>query len=142
MNETTNENINSLNHELGKLASSKDKLDYFFTIYSNLDLHPKFSNSTRVHIEFWLYSTRKTELRELMISRYDMYKNLLKSILVEGIERGEISGNVNAEELSLIFWGLIDGVSLHFTMLLDEYPYKKVYEEIKELIYFKLGFPQ
>ncbi|MDN3015313.1 TetR/AcrR family transcriptional regulator [Paenibacillus sp. BSR1-1] len=140
MNQHTNENITSLKRELEKLADTREKLDYFFHLYSHLDQHPQFSNSTRVHIEFWLYSTRKNELRDIMLARYELYKNLFKRILVEGIEKGEISTHVNPDELSFIFWGVIDGISLHFAMLLDQYPYQKVYKEIQELIYTKLGF--
>ncbi|MGG3470627.1 TetR/AcrR family transcriptional regulator [Neobacillus pocheonensis] len=138
MNQHTNENISNLKVELEKLSCTKDKLDYIFQLYSQLNEQPQFANSTRVHIEFWLYSTRKEDLRDLMLDRYEMYKTLFNTILVEGIKKGEISSSVHTDEIAQIFWGLIDGISLHYSMLLDKYPYKQVYNEMKELIYTKL----
>jgi hypothetical protein len=44
----------------------------------------------------------------------------------------------NPEELSLIFWGVIDGSSLHHAMLLQHYPFQNVITELKQLIYSKL----
>lgn len=140
MNQQTEENMGRLKSNLSSLSSSKEKMDYLFETYSNLNYHPHFQNLTRVHIEFWIYSSRKEDLSELMISRYQMYKSIFKEIVEEGIQKGEFPSDANAEELALVFWGFIDGASIHFLMLGNEhYPYQNVFKTIKKLIYSNLA---
>lgn len=140
MNQQTEENMERLKTNISSLSCSKEKLDYLFETYSNLNNHPQFQNSTRVHIEFWIYSSRKEDLSELMMSRYQMYTGLFKGIVDEGILNGEFPSDANAEELALVFWGFIDGASIHFLMLGNEhYPYQNVFKTIKKLIYSNLA---
>ncbi|MCM3765563.1 TetR/AcrR family transcriptional regulator [Neobacillus niacini] len=138
MNERTSESINKLRDELGRLKTSNEKLEHLFNVYSDVNKTSDYVNATRVHIEFWLYSTRKDDLRTIMISRFNMYKDLFKTIIDEGIKNGEFSKKANSEELSLIFWGVIDGSSLHHAMLLELFPFQNVITELKQIIYLKL----
>lgn len=138
MNERSTESINKMKEDLGKLKTSYEKLEHLFAIYSNVNKAPDYVNMTRVHIEFWLYSSRKNDLRKMMISRFNLYRDLFKTIIDEGIKNGEFSKSANSEELSLIFWGAIDGSSLHNAMLLEHYPFQSVITGLKEVIYSKL----
>ncbi|WP_066307997.1 TetR/AcrR family transcriptional regulator [Bacillus sp. FJAT-29814] len=138
MNQRTSESINKLKDELGRFTTSHEKLEHLFNTYSDVNKTSDYVNMTKVHIEFWLYSTRKDELRTIMISRFNMYKDLFKTIIDEGIKNGEFSKKTNSEELSLIFWGVMDGSSLHHAMLLELFPFHNVITELKQIIYSKL----
>ncbi|WP_409302747.1 TetR/AcrR family transcriptional regulator [Peribacillus sp. SCS-155] len=139
MNATTKENINLLKNNMQQYNSTKDKLEYFFSVYSNLENNDQYLNSVLVYIEFWLYSSRKSALRNLMIDRYHLYLDFFKDLIIEGITNGQCSPTADPEEISHILWGIIDGVSLHYAMLTpNNYPFKEIINQSRCFIFNEL----
>ncbi|MCA1029435.1 TetR/AcrR family transcriptional regulator [Bacillus timonensis] len=131
----TDSYISLLEETFQKLSSATEKLDFLFSRYIDANLSEQWQRLIQVHIEFWINSTRHEEIKQYLIQRFNMqYRGFLAEVIKEGISTGEFNEKADPEIISSLFWGIIDGVCLHYSVIGDEYAYREVLQKAKEMI--------
>lgn len=136
MNEQTRANFDYFKENFITITSATEKLLFLLKTYRDVSLTEEFKNLILVHGEFWLSSSRKKEIRSIMLERYqNVYINFVKEILDEGIESGEFKQDINSSVFATLFWTFIDGICLDYAVIGDEYPYCEVFRQTENMIF-------
>ncbi|MBS4172952.1 TetR/AcrR family transcriptional regulator [Bacillus sp. FJAT-49736] len=136
MNEQTKANFEFFQEKFKSITSAAGKLQILFETYREISLTEEFKNLILVHGEFWLSSSRKEDVRSIMLERYqNIYKNFVMTILEEGKENGEFKTDIDSSVIAALFWTIIDGICLDYAVIGDEYPYCKVFHKTEEMIF-------
>ncbi len=139
MNMRTDQDFAKIDKQFEGMKTATEKLTYLFSVYTKAQSNPKWQNSIRVHIEFWITSSRQEELQKLMIDRYNQkYLSYLENVLQDGINRGEFHENCDPRLVASLFWGIIDGVCLHYSVIGEHYAYKEIINKAEEIIFHYL----
>ncbi|MFS0861822.1 TetR/AcrR family transcriptional regulator [Fredinandcohnia sp. 179-A 10B2 NHS] len=135
MNAQTERDLSRFKQETDALSTSTEKLRYFFTTFSGVNLNEQKQRSIQVQIEFFLNSGRDKQLKKLMIDRFkNLYQKLLKDIIDEGKRTGEFGSDVESEIIAALFWGILDGVSLHYSVIGDQDLYRNTIKKAEEIV--------
>ncbi|RLQ95439.1 TetR/AcrR family transcriptional regulator [Falsibacillus albus] len=136
MEERTKTSIGQLKDKLSAIPSAKKQMEFLLNVYSlQAEKNPEWQNNIRVHIEFWLQSSRDEKLKLLLEKRMkEIYQQLIFDILEEGKRTGEFSKSLDSTLISILFWSIIDGISTYYGVMKDDYPYRKVMEKAGEMI--------
>ncbi|MEK5391316.1 TetR/AcrR family transcriptional regulator [Margalitia sp. FSL K6-0131] len=139
MNEQTKANFDYFQEHFKTISNATEKLQFLFKTYREVSLTEDFKHLMLVHGEFWLSSSRKKEIRSIMLERYqNVYKSFVIAILEEGIASGEFRKDIDSSVISTIFWTYVDGICLDYAVLGTEYPYCEVFRKTEEMIFFLL----
>ncbi|NRD80068.1 TetR/AcrR family transcriptional regulator [Bacillus sp. BRMEA1] len=135
MDERSNRALDDLQKRFKQIPEAKDKLRELFRIYREAVLAEEWRSFIRVHLEFWLYSSRQEQLRELMNNRYKhQFRDFLSEIIEEGKKAGEFKSDVQVEFVAGLFWAFIDGICLHYSVLWEDYAYIEHFKETEEMV--------
>ncbi|WP_433742503.1 TetR/AcrR family transcriptional regulator [Falsibacillus pallidus] len=136
MEQKTKESIDKINENLSKFDLAEEKMRYLLNIYSHqIERNPDWQNLIRVHIEFWLQSSRDESLKSMLDDRMkNIYQKLIIDILELGKTNGEFPGDLDSKMISTLFWSIIDGISIYYGVMKDDYPYKQMVEKAGEMI--------
>ncbi|MDP4162361.1 MAG: TetR/AcrR family transcriptional regulator [Bacillota bacterium] len=135
MDERSKRTLENIRKQFKQISTAKEKVSEFFRIYREAALTEEWRSFIRVHMEFWIYSSRQEPLREIMNTRYkSQFRDFLAEILEEGKNAGEFKQEVQVEIVASLFWSLIDGICLHYSMLWEDYAYKKHFEVTEEMV--------
>ncbi|MBC8081086.1 MAG: TetR/AcrR family transcriptional regulator [Gorillibacterium sp.] len=86
------------------------------------------------HLEFWLESSRRPELREVMEEQNETAITLLRDIVEEGIRTGEFRADVCPEQAASLFWAARDGLALQFVGGGKESDYRERMEGMEKML--------
>lgn len=135
MNTQTEKDLSRFKQETDALSTSTEKLRYFFTLFAEVNLNEQKQRSIQVQIEFFLNSGRDDQLKKLMIDRFkNLYQKMLTEIIEEGKKAGEFGSDVNSDIIAALFWGILDGVSLHYSVIGDQGLYRKTIKKAEEIV--------
>jgi AcrR family transcriptional regulator len=135
MDERSNRTLKYLQEQFQEIRSAKDKIKEFFRIYREATLTEEWRSFIRVHLEFWIYSSRQEHLRELMNNRYkSQFRNFIAEIIEQGKENGEFKPDVRVDIVASLFWSFVDGICLHYSVLWEDYAYIEHFEQTEEMI--------
>ncbi|WHY79806.1 TetR/AcrR family transcriptional regulator [Neobacillus sp. WH10] len=134
----TEETFEILTKDLSACHSAIEKMNYLFDVYLSVDVSSNnWQGKTIVHNEFKLYAARNKELMETLSARRNhFFIQLFAGIIKEGQESGEFNLDLNPEMMANLFWSMIDGV--FFQTIYNDYPYKEVLTEMKQLFLEKV----
>ncbi|WP_309122596.1 TetR/AcrR family transcriptional regulator [Paenibacillus sp.] len=109
-----------------------DKLRTLIRHYRNQELTSEWVGAGRVHMEFWIHSARNEDVKRVMVGRYERFVALVEEIVEEGKREG-VFGDVNAREMSDLFWAAADGIFLRITVLDRQELYEKLWDDAEEM---------
>lgn len=134
MNDMTMEFVEKIKEKFDDLSSSIEKINLLFSIYSRQpEINPSWKNMASVHLEFWLNASRDENIRGILVDRFhNVYIRLIADVIEEGKERGEFSKEADASLLATMFWGMIDGFALYYSVLGDSLPYQELIKMSKK----------
>ncbi|MFC0190450.1 TetR/AcrR family transcriptional regulator [Fictibacillus aquaticus] len=115
------------------LPNAMSKVRFLFERFRKQVLTEQNKQATRVYIEFWLYSSRQEDLRNVMEQRYEQFISYIKSIIEEGQKTGEFKQDLDSTQMSQIFWAMRDGSGLHYSFLGDQKKYEQTWKVLEEL---------
>nr|WP_249310502.1 TetR/AcrR family transcriptional regulator [Bacillus sp. FJAT-49736] len=135
MDQRTNHTFNILKERFEELDTAEQKIIELLRIYREAENMEEWSNSIRVHMEFWLNSSRQEHLKNIMKDRYKkQFRAFLMQIIQEGQDNGEFKKDIQMEIVASLFWAIIDGICLHYTVVGKEYNYKEHFLISQEMI--------
>lgn len=136
MNMRTDQDFAKIDKQFADMKTATEKLTYLFSVYTRAESNLKWQNSIRVHIEFWITSSRQEELQKLMIDRYNhKYLSYLENVIQDGIDKGEFHESSDPRLVASLFWGIIDGVCLHYSVIGEQFAYKEILKKAEEIIF-------
>ncbi|HEU4963203.1 MAG TPA: TetR/AcrR family transcriptional regulator [Bacilli bacterium] len=115
MADSTERFFSLLEEAFGKTESAGDKVRQLVTRFPSIPMSAEDRRLVNVHLEFWLFAQRQEELSSLMVARYDRFLTFLTAIIEAGQASGEFRADVDPTVASMLFWGLRDGLGLHFS---------------------------
>lgn len=124
--------------EYGKRKSAAEKLRFLFERFQNQKLSEDRRKFMRLYTEFWLYSSRQQDLKDLMEERYIQFTGFVEEIVKEGQGKGEFRDQIDPRMLSQIFWAVRDGNVLHYSLLGEEKQYKRTWMMLEEFFIYYL----
>ncbi|PKR85567.1 TetR/AcrR family transcriptional regulator [Heyndrickxia camelliae] len=136
MNEQTRENFEYFKEAFLTITTATEKLQFLLKTYREVSLTEAFKNLTLVHGEFWLSTSRKKEIRSIMLERYqNVYIRFVKEILDEGKANGEFKHDFDSSVIATLFWTYIDGICLDYAVIGNEYPYCEIFRQTEAMIF-------
>jgi AcrR family transcriptional regulator len=135
MDERSKGTLEYLRNQFRQIPTAKGKINEFFRVYREAALTEEWRSFIRVHLEFWLYSSRQEDLRELMNSRYKgQFRNFIAEIIEEGKGTGEFKSSVKVDIVASLFWSFVDGICLHYSLLWEDYDYIEHFNVLEEMV--------
>jgi AcrR family transcriptional regulator len=136
MNEKTTSNFDYFHEKFKSIKSASAKLQFLFKTYREASLTDEFKHLILVHGEFWLSSSRKEEIRSIMLKRYhDVYRGFVENLLDEGKASGEFQKDIDSSVFSTLFWTIVDGICLDYVVIGDEYPYRELFQKAEDMLF-------
>ncbi|MDG4657830.1 TetR/AcrR family transcriptional regulator [Ectobacillus antri] len=140
MEERTSRTFTALRERFATIEGATGKIKELFRMYREAKVGLQWQGLIRVHMEFWIHSARHENLRDIMVSRYKyQYRDFLKEIIEEGKASGEFEAHVDATVIASMFWGIIDGLSLHYSVIGDEYEYRSHFIQAEQMVLLYVG---
>lgn len=135
MQERTKHSFEIFNERFKNLHSATQKLRELFRIYRETPLSDDWKNLIRVHMEFWINSARYENLTDIMQHRYKVqYRDFLSSIIAEGKNSGEFKEDIDPDLIASLFWAIIDGICLHYSVVGEDYAYSDHFVQVEEML--------
>ncbi|WP_066371651.1 TetR/AcrR family transcriptional regulator [Neobacillus fumarioli] len=135
MDERSIKTLEDLRNRFKQIPEAKNKIRELFRLYREATLTEEWRSFIRVHLEFWIYSSRQEHLRELMKNRYKhQFRNFLAEIIEQGKKAGEFKPDVQVDIVASLVWSFIDGICLHYSVLWEDYAYKEHFKEIEKMV--------
>jgi AcrR family transcriptional regulator len=135
MDERSKNTLDYLRKQFAYIPDAKNKIREFFRFYRETSLSEEWRSFIRVHLEFWVYSSRQEHIREAMNSRYKgQFRDFIAEIIQQGKESGEFKSDVQIDIVASLFWSFIDGICLHYSILWGEYNYKEHFRETELMV--------
>lgn len=98
MDERSIKTLEDLRNRFKQIPEAKNKIRELFRLYREATLTEEWRSFIRVHLEFWIYSSRQEHLRELMKNRYKhQFRNFLAEIIEQGKKAGEFKPDVQVD---------------------------------------------
>jgi AcrR family transcriptional regulator len=135
MDERSNNTLKYLRSQFQEIELAKDKIREFFRVYREATLTEEWRSFIRVHLEFWIYSSRQVHLRELMNNRYkNQFRDFIAEIIEQGKDNGEFKPHVKVDIVASLFWSFVDGICLHYSVLWEDYAYVEHFQQTEEMV--------
>jgi AcrR family transcriptional regulator len=135
MDERSNQTLAFLRTQFKQIPTAKGQIREFFRVYREASLTEEWRSFIRVHLEFWIYSSRQDHLRKLMNTRYkSQFRDFIAEIIQHGKESGEFKSDVSVEIIASLFWSLVDGICLHYSMQWDDFAYVEHFKETEKMV--------
>jgi AcrR family transcriptional regulator len=133
--QATQRNFEKLKREIDNKSSAKEKLAQVFSIYSDIAyMDQSFLDRHCVQIEFYMNASRHEELNERMRENGKVFRGFLIDIVEEGKRTGEFREDVDGYLVAEAFWSFTDGMFLHLLVEKEQYPFKRLYETVGNMI--------
>jgi AcrR family transcriptional regulator len=87
------------------------------------------------YLEFWLESSRREELKQVMGRQAETAVAFLRDIVEEGKRSGEFRPDANANVAASLFWAARDGIALQFVGGGEETGYHRLMAEMEEMMF-------
>ncbi|MFC7372809.1 TetR/AcrR family transcriptional regulator [Fictibacillus iocasae] len=129
----TDEFFSSAEEEFASLPDALSKVRFLFERFRVQELTEESKQATRVYIEFWLFSSRQDDLRDVMEQRYERFISYIGNVIDEGQKSGEFKKDLDPVRMSEIFWSMRDGNVLHYSFLGDQTKYEQTWKVLEEL---------
>ncbi|WP_419880744.1 TetR/AcrR family transcriptional regulator [Peribacillus sp. B-H-3] len=134
MEERTSKSFQQLIERFTSISSAKEKIQVLFRIYKERPQTTEWRNLISVHMEFWINSAKQDNLREIMKNRYkEQYRLFMAKIIEEGKMKGEFKKEVSSEAAGSLFWAMIDGICLHYSVVAEDYAYREHFEAAEDM---------
>lgn len=135
MTAQTETNNARLLNKIAEFQTAKEKLNYVFKLYKEMEPYEKNRKKTIVvHYEFTLHSSRDEEINNMLKERGNkFFLKFIMDIIKEGQGSGEFRQDINLLVVANMFWTVIDGAMLH-TIVNNEFPYDKVIDQYQRMI--------
>lgn len=113
MSERLLQSLSLLSARFPAEASALDKLREVFRAFREQPL-PELKRLLAFHLDFWLESSRREDLRAAMDRQSEAAEAFIRSIVEEGVRAGELRPDADAAEFAALFWAMRDGIALQF----------------------------
>ncbi|MCL6456997.1 MAG: TetR/AcrR family transcriptional regulator, partial [Gorillibacterium sp.] len=113
MQERMERTVGGIRSHYVDMTSAADKLRLVFQTFRTQNLE-ELRLLLAFYLEFWLESSRRPELREVMEVQNELGLALLRDIVAEGVNSGEFRADVSPEQAASMFWAARDGIALQF----------------------------
>lgn len=131
LHQATANNLNQIIAQFSKAETAIDKMALLFDEYLGTDPQdPKRLSYIVVFYEFIFHCTRDEELLRMITDRRNDLIKLVRDVLYQGQQSGEIKQEIDPDLYAHKFWSYIDGVSVQ-TVFAD-FPYHLVLTNMKE----------
>lgn len=87
----------------------------------------------QVNMDFWTQINQKEEVKEVIGSHYQKFRERAKIVIDEGIEKGDFK-KVDSSDYASYIIAIIDGLSLQFLFDSNAFEYDKIVTNTVELI--------
>lgn len=119
--------MDHINAEVGKeiylVTDTTQKLKKYIT--KTFSAYEMNADVIDVMFDYWAEVVRNKHTREFMIELYKKYKEYIKSILDEGVEKNDFSIE-DTESLALIIISAMDGIMLQWMLEKEKFPLQNV----------------
>jgi AcrR family transcriptional regulator len=138
ISQKTEDAFNKIKNALNDFDSSREKMDYLFSIYDiSFPYEEAYLGEITVSLEFKLRSSRYEDINDVLIKRRHKYfVGLMAKVIEEGQKSGEFTKNNTPETYADLFWTMMDGLLIQ--SVYKDYPYHEVLKEMKAMFYQRL----
>ncbi|GAA0352831.1 TetR/AcrR family transcriptional regulator [Bacillus horti] len=131
LNTNTSHYMEQITEQFSKLHSAIDKITFLFDHYINVDPQDEQRlGYVSVFYEFIFHSTRDEDIHALVTKRKNHLLKLMKDIIEQGQQAGEVKKELDPELYAYKFWIMIDGVSIQ--SVFADSPYHNVLAMLKQ----------
>lgn len=141
MEQNTQQHFQSIESGLHKLEHPIDKIRFLLQKFQSPMIN-KDLDKYRVHIEFFLNSTRNERFLAYTQQRHRQYIDLIVAIVQEGQRKGIFRESLQPELVSSMFWSIRDGTLLHSLGSLDHELYLSMWNEVGMMLLRYLKEPE
>lgn len=115
------------------LSSSLEKIAYLFDYYHHLEpMSEEQKEAFFVQLDFQLSASRKADMMTILDQLHKQMKfELVKSILQDGKNAGELKSKVHIDIYTHMFWSFIDAANMQ-RILFTELPYQSILMDQKQ----------
>lgn len=133
LQQQADEAIHKLKNIFSTLDTTIEKVNVLFDMYTSDEWlkEPKLNN-VRNQLEHWISGSRADD-RKKYENHSELLYDFLNTILQDGQNNGEISKEIITSHAAKIFWGMIDGILLHATVLQPAFPYSEIVKTSKDM---------
>lgn len=119
--------LEPIHERIANIESNLEKIGALFECYCDLEpMSYEQKEAFFVQLDFQLSSSRKTEMMNVL---EDIYKNmkldLVKKILMDGKDSGEVHSSLHIDIYAHMFWSFIDGINMQ-RILFPDLPYQEI----------------
>ncbi|WP_052339355.1 TetR/AcrR family transcriptional regulator [Gorillibacterium massiliense] len=115
-------------------ASAVDKLRMVFADFRRQELD-ELHRLLAFHLDFWLESTRREELKRVMDRQTETAITFIRRIVDDGKAEGCFRPDADAGVAASLFWAARDGIALQFLSGGDPEDYRKLMTEMETMIF-------
>lgn len=133
MQERMRRTVERLRSRFGEATTARGKLDLVFQTFGSQNL-AALQQILAFHLEFWLESVRRPELREAMEEQNGLAIALLSDIVQEGVANGEFRRDADPAAAASLFWAARDGIALQFVGAPSEAAYRERMEGLEDFL--------
>lgn len=97
-------------------------------------LTPRQRKAARLNMQFWVASSKISELNKMLNEQYNKLRAFLKLTIEEAIEKGELRKEIDSELLATILLATLDGLELHWAILEKDFDWQKIHDTFCDAI--------
>jgi AcrR family transcriptional regulator len=132
-NSRMDEMVATLSTQFKGLPGAADKIRYLFNRFRKQSLL-ELRKWVTFHLEFMIYASRHPELIESHDRYMDKALKVLQDIIEEGQRTGECRSDLDTSSAAYLFWSVRDGLALHFLLGGDETYYRKIIDDMENMV--------
>lgn len=141
MEQNTQQHFQSIEAGLEKLEHPIDKIRFILKKFQS-PIATKDLDKFRIHIEFFLNSSRNERFFAYTQQRHRQYIDLIVTIVREGQRKGIFRASLQPELVSSMFWSIRDGTLLHGIATLEHELYLSMWNEVEMMLLRYLKEPE
>lgn len=138
LKDRTEEFFAGIEELFSKHQTATDKLRALHARYRDLPMNDERRQWITVYLEFWLSSSRNDEQKQLMEAHYDRFVHFVVDVIEDGKRTGEFREDVDATVASMLYWSLVDGISLHYSQIGEYRNYARIWPSSEDMFFHYL----
>lgn len=133
MEERMQQSLTGMKKRFRAEDGAENKLRQVFRAFREQSL-PELKRLLAFHLEFWLESSRREDLKAVMDRQSAYAEEFIGEIVREGAHSGEFRPEADPGEFSALFWAMRDGIALQFVGGGEEADYRKRMDAMERML--------
>jgi len=122
----------TLKEKMGQAKLVYDKMEIFIEVTINVVRNSK--EYYQVNMDFWTQINQKEDVRSVIASHYEKFRESCAEVLKEGIANGEFA-DIPVEETAAAIVGMLDGLSLQWLFDENRFKINEILDQSKKMIF-------